>query len=137
MLYTALNLTTDEIFASNSFKTIYESVMTNLTYALPSLADRWSIKRHTNLDADNFSFQDVIFNGKEIYRIFPTMHNIEVYRISDDTVFSFRARYYRKGFDLNIVHELCVGCPHYEPIWMVCKLTGKPCETITKCEKEI
>lgn len=70
MLYTALNLTTDEIFASNSFKTIYEAVLTNLTHSLPSLynSERWCIKRHTNLDADNFSFQDVVFNGEEIYR---------------------------------------------------------------------
>lgn len=93
MLYTALNLTTDEIFASNSFKTIYETVMTNLTYALPSLADMWSIKRHTNLDADKFSFQDVVFNGEEIYTIFPTTYNIIVNRLSDDSQFIFRARY--------------------------------------------
>lgn len=98
MLYTALNLTTDEIFASNSFKTIYDAVMTNLTYALPSLTDTWSIKRHNTLDADNFSFQDVVFNGEEIYRVFPSLHDIVVWRLSDDTAFSFRARYYRRGF---------------------------------------
>lgn len=100
MLYTALNLTTDEIFASNSFKTIYEAVMTNLTCALPSPTDVWSIKRHAEIDADNFSFQDVVFNGEEIYRVFPTMHSIEVYRLSDDTVFSFRARYTNDSFNL-------------------------------------
>ena len=98
MLYTALNLTTDEIFASNSFKTIYEAVMSNLTYSLPPLADTWSIKRHANLDADNFSFQDVVFNGEEIYRVFPSLHNIVVRRLSDNTAFQFRARYYRIGF---------------------------------------
>lgn len=137
MLYTALNTTTDEIFASNSFKTIYEAVMTNLTYALPSLSDMWIIKRHSNLDIDNFSFQDVVFSGEEIYSIFPTMHNIIVNRFSDDTQFIFRARYYRSGFDSNIVHEMCCGCIHYEPVWMICKLTGKPCEQITKCEADI
>ena len=100
MLYTALNLTTDEIFASNSFKTIYQAVMTNLTYALPSLADVWSIKRHANLDADNFSFQDVVFTGEEIYTVFPTMHNIVVNRLSDDTQFIFRARYTHDSFNM-------------------------------------
>lgn len=93
MLYTALNLTTDEIFASNSFKTIYEAVMTNLTYASPSFTDKWSIKRHANLDADNFSFQDVVFDGEEIYRIIPTTYYIVVYRYSDKCAYYFRARY--------------------------------------------
>ena len=46
-------------------------------------------------------------------------------------------RIYRKEFDLNIVHELCVGCPYYEPIWMICKFLGKPCETITECERNL
>jgi len=99
MLYTALNLTTDEIFASNSFKTVYEAVMTNLTYALPSLTDVWSIKRHTEIDADNFSFQDVVFTGNELYRVIPTIHDIVVWRARDDTYFQFRARYAHRGFE--------------------------------------
>lgn len=129
MLYTALNLTTDEMFASNSFKTIYEAVMTNLTYALPSLADMWSIKRHTNLDADKFSFQDVVFNGEEIYTVFPTTYNIIVNRLSDDSHFIFRARYARRQFE-------CVSCPYYDPVWMLCKITGNPCKSITTCEAD-